>query len=137
MVEQYSILIVDDEPDIRSALRRTLKTPGYTLYEASDGVEALEKLKENPVDAIISDYNMPRMNGLDLLTQVRIMTPAVLRILLTARADVHLAVRALNEGSVHRFLLKPWDHVDLKGILRMALHTMGPSRAPVAVSSNK
>ncbi|MBL4635295.1 MAG: two-component system response regulator, partial [Kofleriaceae bacterium] len=48
----------------------------------------------------------------------------MLRILLTARADVHLAVRALNEGAVHRFLLKPWDHVDLKGIVRMALHSM-------------
>tara|TARA_R110002096_G_scaffold44526_5_gene120079 strand:+ start:9983 stop:10300 length:318 start_codon:yes stop_codon:yes gene_type:complete len=94
------------------------------MYEAGDGVDALALLKKTPCDAIISDFNMPRMNGLDLLTQVRIMYPGMLRILLTARADVHLAVRALNEGAVHRFLLKPWDHVDLKGIVRMALHSM-------------
>ena len=130
--QQFSILIVDDEPDIRGALRRTLSNSAFTIHEAGDGVEALEKLKELSVDAIVSDYNMPRMNGLDLLTQVRIMKPGILRILLTARADVHLAVRALNEGSVHRFLLKPWDQIDLKGILRMALHTMASPGAIAA-----
>jgi len=124
MSDNYSILLADDEPDIRRALKRSLHVPGYTMYEAGDGVDALAVLKQNPCDAIISDFNMPRMNGLDLLTQVRIVYPNMLRILLTARADVHLAVRALNEGAVHRFLLKPWDHVDLKGIVRMALHSM-------------
>lgn len=124
MVDKYSILLTDDEPDIRRALKRSLHVPGYTIHEAGDGVEALEVLKRTHCDAIISDFNMPRMNGLDLLTQARIMYPNMLRILLTARADVHLAVRALNEGAVHRFLLKPWDHVDLKGIVRIALHSM-------------
>jgi len=131
MVNNYSILLADDEPDIRRALKRSLHMPGYTMYEAGDGVEALEVLKTTHCDAIISDFNMPRMNGLDLLTQIRIMHPHMLRILLTGRADVHLAVRALNEGAVHRFLLKPWDHVDLKGIVNMALHAMQPA----AVSS--
>ncbi|MCP4448792.1 MAG: response regulator [Myxococcales bacterium] len=124
MEDNYSILLADDEPDIRRALKRSLHVPGYSMHEAGDGVDALALLKRTPCDAIISDFNMPRMNGLDLLTQVRIMYPNMLRILLTARADVHLAVRALNEGAVHRFLLKPWDHVDLKGIVRMALHSM-------------
>lgn len=124
MADNYSILLADDEPDIRRALKRSLHVPGYTILEANDGMEALDVLREKRCDAIISDYNMPRMNGLDLLTQVRIIYPGMLRILLTARADVHLAVRALNEGAVHRFLLKPWDHVDLKGIVRMALHSM-------------
>ena len=133
MADNYSILIVDDEPDIRGALRRSLN--GYTIHEAGDGVEALDKLRDIEVDAIVSDYNMPRMNGLELLTNARIMYPQVLRILLTARADVHLAVRALNEGSVHRFLLKPWDHIDLRGILRMAIHTMRP--APAMASSTQ
>jgi DNA-binding NtrC family response regulator len=106
-----------------------MHVPGYVIHECNDGVEALAFLRTHEVDAVVSDYNMPRMNGLDMLTQVRIMRPEVLRILITARADVHLAVRALNEGAVHRFLMKPWDHIDLRGILRMALHTMRPSRA--------
>lgn len=129
MNDNYSILLVDDEPDVRKALKRSLHVPGYIMHEANDGVEALALLKTAPFDAVISDFNMPRMNGLDLLTQVRIVYPNMLRILLTARADVHLAVRALNEGSVHRFLLKPWDNVDLKGILRMALHSVQASGA--------
>ena len=123
MNDNYSILLVDDEPDVRRALKRSLHVPGYVMHEASDGVEALALLKTTSFDAVISDFNMPHMNGLDLLTQVRIVHPNMLRILLTGRADVHLAVRALNEGSVHRFLLKPWDNVDLKGIVRMALHS--------------
>jgi response regulator RpfG family c-di-GMP phosphodiesterase len=124
MSDRYSILLVDDEPDIRAALRRSLHVPGYTIHEAGDGAEGLAFVRKNPVDAVVSDYNMPRMNGLDLLQQVRIVRPEALRMLITARADVHLAVRAINEGSVHRFLLKPWDHIDLRGILRLALHTM-------------
>lgn len=127
MADDYTILLVDDEPDLRRALRRALDTPGYTILEAEDGVGALEVLKARRVDCIISDYNMPRMNGMDLLTQVRISQPQIVRILLTARADVHLAVRALNEGAVNRFLLKPWDHIDLKGIVRMALHAKRPT----------
>ncbi len=124
MTKQLSFLLVDDDHDIRGALRRTLKDPEIILHEASDGVEALAMINELTVDGVISDYDMPRMNGLELLTQVRIVKPAVLRVLLTGRVDMPLAVRALNEGSVHRFLLKPWDHIDLKGILRIALHTM-------------
>lgn len=126
---RYTILLVDDEPDIRSALRRSMYVPGYTIHECGDGIEALEYLRSHDVDAVVSDYNMPRMNGLDLMTQVRILRPEMLRILITARADVNLAIRALNEGSVHRFLLKPWDHIDLRGILQMALHTMRPRAA--------
>jgi CheY-like chemotaxis protein len=134
MDDRYSILIVDDEDEVRTAIRRSLHVPGYTIYEACDGVEGLEVLRKHQIDAIVADYNMPRMNGLDFLQQVRITRPNVLRILLTARADVHLAVRALNEGALHRFLLKPWDHFDLRGILRIALHKMrSPSEAPTDV----
>lgn len=124
MADTYTILLVDDEPDIRRAVRRTLATPGYTFHEVDDGLQALALLESQPVDAIVSDYNMPRMSGLDLLTRVRSDYPEIVRILLTARADVHLALGALNEGIVHRFLLKPWDQVDLKGIVQMTIHSL-------------
>ena len=132
MKEAWSILLVDDEPDICNALRRSLLVPGYEILIANSAVKALEILSEQHVDAIISDYNMPGMDGLDLLQHVRIMQPQVLRILLTARGDLPLAVRALNEGGVHRFLLKPWNHVDLRGTLELALHSMN-TRPIVAV----
>ena len=124
MDETWTILLVDDEPDICNALRRSLRVPGYSVLVAHDGAQALETMRAQHVDAIISDYNMPGMDGLDLLQHVRIMRPHVLRILLTARGDLPLAVRALNEGGVHRLLLKPWDHVDLRGTLELALHSM-------------
>lgn len=124
MAETYTILLVDDEPDIRRAVRRTLAAPGYSFLEVDDGAAALALLERQRVDAVVSDYNMPAMNGLDLLAQVRDDYPEIVRILLTARADVHLAVGALNDGIVHRFLLKPWDHVDLRGIVQMTIHTL-------------
>jgi response regulator RpfG family c-di-GMP phosphodiesterase len=122
MNERFSILLVDDERDVRSALRRTLYVPGYTVYEANDGVEALEVLKEVEIHAVVSDYDMPRMDGMALLQRVRILRPDAVRVLITARADLNVAVRAINEGAVHRFLLKPWDRIDVRGIVQMALH---------------
>jgi DNA-binding NtrC family response regulator len=122
MSQRYTILIVDDEDDIRGAIRRTLHVPGYTIFEATNPAEALQILRTFDVDAVVSDFNMPGMNGLDFLQRVRLTTPDVVRILLTAQADVQIAMRALNEGAVHRFLLKPWDHKDLRTILSIALH---------------
>jgi CheY-like chemotaxis protein len=122
---ECQILLVDDEPDMRAALRRSLYRAGATFLEAGDGVEALELLAAHRVDAVISDFEMPRMDGLTLMQHVRLRTPEILRIMVTARADVNVAVRALNEGAVHRFLLKPWDRVDLRGIVDMGLRGRG------------
>lgn len=65
------ILTVDDSPSMRQMVKMTLETAGYDVVEAEDGVAALEKLQTNQVDMLISDLNMPRMNGLDLVRQVR------------------------------------------------------------------
>jgi len=119
-----AILIVDDESDVRTALRRSLRRHGFEIHEAEDGVAALDFLKDHDVDAVLSDFDMPRMNGLDLMQRLRIAKPHIARVILSARSDVNVVVRALNEGSVHRFLLKPWDSVDLAGILQMTLRTM-------------
>jgi DNA-binding NtrC family response regulator len=123
MADRYTILLVDDEPDVRAAVRRALQLPGYTILEAGDGAAALELVKERTLDAIVTDFCMPGMDGLELLLRIKLMQPEVLRVLITSRADVNLAIRALNEGAAHRFFLKPWDRVDLRGILRTALHS--------------
>jgi response regulator RpfG family c-di-GMP phosphodiesterase len=123
---RFNLLLVDDDDDLRATVRRALRNPQYVIHEASSGVEALDILSRAPIDAVITDFNMPMMNGLDLLQRVRISYPRTLRMMLTGQRDVELAVRALNEGSVHRFLLKPWDNVDLKGIVGMALRAHSP-----------
>jgi DNA-binding response OmpR family regulator len=115
-----TVLLVDDDPEIRAALRRALRGPEYQVIEAPDGETGLAVFRTNPIDIVISDYEMPGMDGLDLLQRVRLQHPRVLRILLTGRADVQVAMRALNEGAANRMLLKPWDQVDLVGTLRIA-----------------
>jgi DNA-binding response OmpR family regulator len=119
-VTNKTVLLVDDDPEIRAALRRALRGSEYQVIEAPDGETGLAVFRTNPIDIVISDYEMPGMDGLDLLQRVRLQHPRVLRILLTGRADVQVAMRALNEGAANRMLLKPWDQVDLVGTLRIA-----------------
>jgi CheY-like chemotaxis protein len=119
MAEGVSILVVDDQPEIRSALRRCLNVSGNTVHEAQSGEEALRVIEEHHIDLVVSDYDMPGMTGLELLQRIRLSEPKLRRILLTGRADVHVAARAINEGSVHRFLLKPWENYDLEGIVNL------------------
>jgi response regulator RpfG family c-di-GMP phosphodiesterase len=93
-------------------------------------VAALEALAQREFQVIISDSSMPGMKGLELLHQVRMLYPNVLRFLLTGEHDVELAARALNESAAHRFLLKPWHRVDLLGIVRLAQRSIPCSSAP-------
>lgn len=116
-----SILIVDDEPLIRQALFRALTGEGYELIQAPGGQEALEILKKRRVDIILSDLVMPGMDGLELLRHAREIRPESLRIVLTGNADLDMAVRAINDGAVYRFLLKPWDSFDLRVMIKLAL----------------
>jgi len=116
-----SILIVDDEPLIRQALVRALSGEGYELLQAPSGIEALEILKKRSVDLILSDLVMPGMDGLELLRNARQVRPEALRIVLTGHADLDMAVRAINDGAVYRFLLKPWDSFDLRVMIKLAL----------------
>ncbi|HUH01671.1 MAG TPA: response regulator [Kofleriaceae bacterium] len=124
MHHDCSILLVDDDPDVRASLRRGLRNSEFAVTEAPDGESALRALAAASFDVIISDFSMPGLSGLELLHQVRMMYPDTVRILLTGEFDVHLAARALNEGAAHRFLLKPWDRVDLLGVVRLAQRSM-------------
>jgi DNA-binding NtrC family response regulator len=115
-----TILICDDDPDIRSAMRRTLR--GHECIEAGDPREALDLLKTREFDVLISDFSMgTEADGLDLLIHVKLMYPNTIRFLCTANRDVEVAVRAINEGSVHRYILKPWDDSKLRTALDIVL----------------
>jgi CheY-like chemotaxis protein len=120
---QYTILLVDDEDDLRATIRRALRGSDYRIIEAASAAEAIERLAIDEVDAVITDYNMPGVSGLDLLQRVRLAYPEILRIMLTGSREVDVAVRALNEGAAERYILKPWDNLDLKGMVAIALAT--------------
>lgn len=84
MVTNFSILVVDDEIEIRELISDHLQEQHYTILKASSGIEALEVLKSSTVDMIISDINMPGMKGFDLLKDVKYLYPRIKRILMTA-----------------------------------------------------
>lgn len=120
-MQKHTVLIVDDERGIRSALRRALREEGYELLFADGPSEAFEHLRQTQVDVIVSDHRMPRMTGLEFLTRVADDYPNTQRIMLTGQAELKTVVRAVNQGDVYRFLLKPWDDTELRHAIRMAI----------------
>jgi len=116
-----TILIVDDEQAVLSALERSLKLDGNEVVKTTNPHRALEIIREQAIDVIISDHLMPQMKGLDLLREVSRLKPDIVRIILTGHADLELATRAINEGEVYRFFNKPWDDEALRLDIRLAL----------------
>jgi two-component system probable response regulator PhcQ len=114
------VLIVDDEENVRNAMRRSLRKEGYELHFAEGPAEALEIMAELPIDLVLSDHMMPQMTGMEFLTLVHDRYPEAMRLMLTGHADMDTAIRAINQGEIFRFLTKPWDDVELKVTLFMA-----------------
>lgn len=115
------ILIVDDEPHILKALSRTLAGEDYEVMTAGGGEEALELVRRYKFKVVVSDERMPGMYGSELLGTISIRQPEVVKMLLTGYASVEAAIRAVNEGEICRFLVKPWDDFELKMAIRMGL----------------
>ncbi|WP_175812107.1 HD domain-containing phosphohydrolase [Burkholderia contaminans] len=116
-----SILLVDDEPSVLSALRRVFRPAGYEILTAESGEAALEVLASTEVDLIVSDMRMPGMSGAEFLARARSLYPDTMRILLTGYAEIASVVQAVNDGGVYRYLNKPWDDHDLLLTLEQAL----------------
>ena len=119
------IILVDDEENVLSALTRCLRREGHELTSFAGPPEALEFLRKNPADVIIPDHRMPGMTGIEFLIKARKLYPDVVRVLLTGYADMGVAIRAVNEGKLFRFLLKPWDEKELKITIKNALQMKG------------
>jgi len=115
------ILCVDDEPNVLSALRRMFSLEGCEISTADSGAAALEQLAAQNFDVIISDMQMPHMNGAQLLQQVRQQWPDTMRLLLTGTADLANAVAAINDGEIYRYISKPWDDDELLGVVKSAV----------------
>ncbi len=108
------IVVVDDETIITSAFKTLLKVEGFNDgHFFNSPAEALEFLKDNKPDIVVSDFLMPDMNGLEFLTEVNKLYPEVSKILLTGYADKENAIRAINEVGLYRYIEKPWDNNDL------------------------
>ncbi|MFW5907739.1 MAG: response regulator [Candidatus Natronoplasma sp.] len=113
----YDILIVDDELGMLDFLKETLKSAKRfrcDVTTATDGKRALEKVKENDYDLVLSDYKMPLMDGVELLKEVKDEKPNALRIMLTGHGDLNVAKQAINQADIHQYLDKPIDKEELR-----------------------
>ena len=119
--KRYRILIVDDEMNVLRALSRSLRKEPYEVITATSANIALDYFSEKPFDLVISDYMMPKYNGIEFLSRIHEDYPDTIRIILTGYADMDAAIKAINEGGVYRFLTKPWNDEDLKITIRLAL----------------
>ncbi|HLK48759.1 MAG TPA: HD domain-containing phosphohydrolase [Bryobacteraceae bacterium] len=115
-----TILFVDDDIQLVSALQRSFHRT-YRVELALNASDALKALAETPYAVVVSDLQMPGMNGIDLLTRVKVQSPDTVRILLTGQADLEAAIESVNEGNVFRFLRKPCPQELLKKTLDAAL----------------
>lgn len=112
-------LFVDDEPYVLKALQRIFIDDDIDIDLAANGEEALDFLNKNQVDLILSDHNMPGISGVELLRRSREIQPDCIRVLITGKGDLSIAVQAINEGHIYKFFSKPWEDEDVRiSILR-------------------
>jgi DNA-binding NtrC family response regulator len=117
-----TIVLVDDEEMVLTSLRSILSLEtDYEIRTFTSAREALEHIRSNNVDLVISDYLMPEMDGISFLAKVRELRPEVPRIILTGYADKENAIKAINEVGLYQYLEKPWDNEDLMIIIRNGL----------------
>src|SRR5574340_873075 len=112
-----TIMTVDDDAEVLLAVERDLRrryADRYRVLRADSGMTALDSLRglkqrDDSVGLLLADQRMPRMTGVEFLSEAMKLYPDARRVLLTAYADTDAAIRAINEAEVHHYLLKPWD----------------------------
>jgi response regulator RpfG family c-di-GMP phosphodiesterase len=120
VTDTVDCLVVDDEPRLRQVLVHLMRNDGFRCFEAGNGLEAIEVLQRQPVTLIMSDLRMPRMDGIELLKQVRARWPDTAMVLITAVADVEVAVSCLAIGAMD-YLTKPFHLEEVRARVKQAL----------------
>jgi DNA-binding NtrC family response regulator len=114
------LLIVDDESRVLRSLKAIFRS-GYQVRTTTSCGEALQILKNEKVNTIISDQRMPEMRGVDLLHQAKTISPNTMRLMLTGYSDISSTQDAVNEGEVYRFITKPWRQQEIQTIVSNAM----------------
>jgi response regulator RpfG family c-di-GMP phosphodiesterase len=123
-----TLLILDDEPNVLSALRRmfmnqtaipAIPEPHITTFTSPH--DAIDYVRQHPVDVVISDYRMPEMDGATFLTMVKKLNSDTARIMLSAYTDLDGIVRAINDAGIFRFVAKPWTDTELRASIVQVL----------------
>jgi EAL domain-containing protein (putative c-di-GMP-specific phosphodiesterase class I)/FixJ family two-component response regulator/GGDEF domain-containing protein len=119
-----TILLVDDEANVLSALKRLLRKDGYQIFSTTSAAEAFEILGSNKVGVIVSDQRMPEMNGTEFLAQVKEIYPNTMRMVLSGYTELQSVTDAINKGAIYKFLTKPWDDEQLRANIAEAFRRL-------------
>ncbi len=119
--ELKSILVVDDEMIVLTALRETLRLEGYTVVATPDALQALEEIQKTRFSVILTDQQMPMLTGLEFLAQAKEVQPDATRILITAVLSLNTVIDAINKGEIYRFIVKPWLREELLVTIKNAV----------------
>jgi len=126
-----TILIVDDEINLRKVLAATLKREGYDVVQASDGQQAIERFDQGGIDVVVSDLVMPKLGGFEVLQHVLQKAPEVPVILITAHGTVDSAVQAIKTGAFD-YVTKPFEQSELRQVIAKAVRTRDLTRGSLS-----
>ena len=115
------VLLVDDDQRVLDGMCRILRKEPYQILTANSGETALELIRAMKVHVIVSDENMPGMNGTKLLSLARKQSPDTVRMMITGEGNFELAIKAINEGEIYRFFTKPYNEIELGIAIRQAI----------------
>jgi DNA-binding NtrC family response regulator len=114
-----SVLIVDDEDMVITSIKAFLQLEtDFTVHGFNDAEEASRFAADHAVDVAVSDYLMPKMNGIELLGRIKEVQPEASRVLLTGHADKQSAIQAINHAMLFQYLEKPWDNSQFLLVIR-------------------
>jgi len=118
--KNYPVLVVDDEQDNLDAFRFNFRR-AFSIQSVNNPTEALELLKKQEFSVIVTDQRMPKMTGLELLAEASQIRPDAVGIILTAFTDVDVLIDSINQGTIYRYITKPWDAKEVRGTLIQAM----------------
>ncbi len=114
------VVFVDDDELVLKAIARLFQFQPYDALTFRDPKEALDFIRERPVQVLVSDLRMPQMDGLELLRRAQEVNPEAVRVVLSAYSDRESLLDAINSGNIYRYILKPWDAVELISVVRQS-----------------
>jgi DNA-binding NtrC family response regulator len=117
-----TIVVIDDEQMVVTSIKAFLELDAeFDVHTFTDPVESVKFFESHQVDVAVSDYRMPRMNGLQLLKHLKEIQPESSRVLLTSHGDANSAIEAINQVSLFQYLEKPWDNEQLLLVVRSGI----------------
>ncbi|HEY1044493.1 MAG TPA: EAL domain-containing protein [Telluria sp.] len=128
-----TLLLLDDEVNIRASIKRMLRNRGYNLLVASSAQEAFEALATTEVGVVLCDQRLPGISGTEFLSRVKYMYPSAVRMVLSGYTDLQTVTDAVNRGSIFKFLTKPWEEQELLEALDEAFAVYDGQRQPAPV----